>query len=80
MLVLSRKSNESVQIGEDIVIKILNIRPGRVRIGIEAPLDVRIRREETLFDVVFPPELELTLEEFPTANEMEQTSVPATAC
>ena len=46
MLILSRKLGESVVIGDQIVIRIVELRRSRVRIGIEAPLDVRVRREE----------------------------------
>ena len=47
MLVLTRKLGESVQVGNGIVIRIVEVRRSRVRIGIEAPSDVRIQREET---------------------------------
>ena len=46
MLVLSRKAEESMYIGEDIKITILDIRGGQVRIGITAPEDIKIHREE----------------------------------
>jgi carbon storage regulator len=46
MLVLSRKLGESVQVGDGIVIRIVEVRRSRVRIGIEAPPSVRIQREE----------------------------------
>lgn len=47
MLVLTRRTNESVLIGDqEVVIRILEIRGNRVRIGIEAPPDVSIRRDE----------------------------------
>lgn len=46
MLVLSRKLGESVQVGNGIVIRIVEVRRSRVRIGIEAPSSVRIQREE----------------------------------
>ena len=46
MLVLSRKAEESMYIGEDIKITILDIRGGQVRIGISAPEDIKIHREE----------------------------------
>lgn len=46
MLVLSRKLGESIQIGDGIVITILDVRPSRVRIGIDAPPSVRIERKE----------------------------------
>ena len=46
MLVLSRKAEESMIIGDDIKITVLDIRGGQVRIGITAPQEVKIHREE----------------------------------
>lgn len=46
MLVLSRKSMQSVTIGSDIRITIIRLEGNQVRIGIEAPRDVRILRDE----------------------------------
>ena len=46
MLVLSRKAEESMYIGDDIKITVLDIRGGQVRIGITAPQNVKIHREE----------------------------------
>lgn len=46
MLVLSRYKNESIFIGEDIKITIVDIRGDRVRLGIEAPPEVPVFREE----------------------------------
>lgn len=46
MLVLSRKENERVFIGDDIVITILRAKGNAIRVGIEAPADVQIQREE----------------------------------
>jgi carbon storage regulator len=48
MLVLSRKVNEKVMVGDDIVITIVKIDRNQVRIGIEAPGHVRVYREEIL--------------------------------
>ena len=48
MLVLSRKVNERVMIGNDIVITIAGIRGDKVRLGIEAPKEITINREEVL--------------------------------
>jgi len=50
MLVLSRKPGERVRIGEDVVLTIVRIGPNSVRIGIDAPKDVGIYREELLLD------------------------------
>lgn len=46
MLVLSRKKEESIIINDNIVIKIVDVRGDKVRIGIEAPKNVTIDREE----------------------------------
>jgi carbon storage regulator len=46
MLVLSRKPAEEIRIGDDIIIKVIAIRGGQVKIGIEAPQGVRVMRTE----------------------------------
>ena len=46
MLVLSRLKDEKIIIGENIVVTIVEVRGNKVRIGIEAPRDVRVLREE----------------------------------
>jgi carbon storage regulator len=48
MLVLSRRVSESIQIGEDIVVSVVRIEGERVRIGINAPTEVRVVRSELL--------------------------------
>jgi len=51
MLVLARKLDESIVIGEDIVIKVISIDKGVVKLGIDAPRSVSIMRSELLEDV-----------------------------
>ncbi|QUH19004.1 carbon storage regulator CsrA [Alkaliphilus sp. B6464] len=51
MLVLSRRANESIMIGNDIEIKILGIEEGKVKLGIEAPKDVEICRREIYIEI-----------------------------
>lgn len=48
MLVLKRKAGEKILIGDDIIITVLDNRGDGVRIGIEAPKDRRILRDEVL--------------------------------
>ena len=46
MLILTRKVGESLLIGDDVSITILNIRGNQVKIGVQAPKDVSVHREE----------------------------------
>lgn len=51
MLVLSRQRDESIVIGDNIVITIVDIRGDKVRLGIEAPGEVPVHRRE-VFDAI----------------------------
>ncbi|MDX8395824.1 MAG: carbon storage regulator CsrA [Mariprofundaceae bacterium] len=48
MLILTRKKGESIAIGDNIQIQVLNVKGGQVRIGIDAPRDVSVNREERI--------------------------------
>lgn len=48
MLVLSRKYDEAILIGDDIEVVIVEILPGKVRIGIKAPENINIVRKELI--------------------------------
>jgi carbon storage regulator len=54
MLVLTRKTGERIQIGDDVTLTIVRIDGNKVRIGIEAPTSVKIKRDE------LPPKVERT--------------------
>lgn len=47
MLVITRRHNEELMIGGDIRIRVVGVRGQRVQLGIEAPVDVSVRRPET---------------------------------
>jgi carbon storage regulator len=51
MLVLNRKLGESLIVGDNIEIKILEIQDGKIKIGIEAPKDISILRKE-VYDLI----------------------------
>lgn len=51
MLVLSRNKNQSIMIGDDVVVTVLGISKHQVRLGISAPLEVAVHREE-IFDKI----------------------------
>jgi carbon storage regulator len=46
MLILTRRSGEAINIGDDIVIRVLAVDGGQIRIGVEAPKEVPVHREE----------------------------------
>jgi carbon storage regulator len=46
MLVLTRKIGETIRIGDDVTVQVLEVRGGQVRLGLAAPASVRIFREE----------------------------------
>jgi carbon storage regulator CsrA len=52
MLVLARKINESIRIGENIVLKVIAIQEGQVKIGLEAPIEIKILRQEVYEEVL----------------------------
>ena len=51
MLVLSRHRDESIMIGDDIVITIVDIRGDKVRFGLDAPQEVPVHRQE-VYDAI----------------------------
>lgn len=52
MLVLSRKKNESIVVGTDVVVKLIEIRGDRVRLGISAPTTVEVHRTEVFAHIL----------------------------
>jgi len=51
MLVLSRHRDESIMIGDDVVITIVDIRGDKVRLGIKAPQEITVHRQE-VYDAI----------------------------
>ena len=51
MLVLSRKKDEKIMIGDDVTLMVIEIRGDKVRLGIEAPKHVSVHREE-VYDAI----------------------------
>jgi carbon storage regulator len=49
MLILTRRAGETLMIGDDVSITVLGVKGNQVRIGIDAPKDVAVHREE-IFD------------------------------
>ena len=57
MLVLSRKTGESIQIDDDIFVTVSEVKGGRVRLSIEAPRSIRIVRQECSRALTYPPDV-----------------------
>ncbi len=71
MLVLSRKPGESLRVGSDVKITVVSTASGQVRIGIEAPADVEILREEVYERIV-----EANLEAAKSSGAVPRTVLP----
>ena len=52
MLVLKRKKDESIIIGDNIKITIIQCDDGNVKLGIDAPKNVKVHREEVLLEII----------------------------
>ena len=52
MLVLSRKQNERIRVGDSVVVTIVRVSGDKVRIGIEGPANVRVLRDELDADTI----------------------------
>jgi carbon storage regulator len=51
MLILSRKVNEKIMIGDDIAISIIEIKGDQIRVGVDAPRSVKVFRQEVLAEI-----------------------------
>ena len=71
MLVLSRKRDEQIVIGQDIVVTIVEIRGDKVRLGIEAPPHVSVHRQEVYLSINRPKSAEV-----PTSTQTPASDTP----
>ncbi|MEX6426332.1 carbon storage regulator CsrA [Providencia manganoxydans] len=60
MLTLTRRTRETLMIGDDIIITILGIKGNQVRIGIEAPKEIGIHRQEIYLKIQAEKKNEIT--------------------
>ena len=75
MLVLSRHRDESIMIGDDVCITIVDIRGDKVRLGVEAPKEVPVHRRE-VYEAIKRNELE---QRDAAAREADATGAPGDA-
>lgn len=60
MLILTRKSGEKLMVGDDVEITVLGVKGNQVRIGVNAPKDIAVHREEVYVRIQNEKELEQT--------------------
>jgi carbon storage regulator len=73
MLVLTRKSNQSIMIGDDIEVSVLAIMGEKVRIGIEAPRSIPVFRKEVYLEIRQDAATEETRQEVDAALDKLKT-------
>jgi carbon storage regulator len=71
MLILTRKSGEGIRIGDSITLKIIEIRGNQVRLGVEAPKNVSVHREEIYEQI--RQQNELAADSSPVSSDMLTT-------
>lgn len=73
MLILTRRVGETIVIGDDIIVTVLGIKGNQVRIGINAPKDVSVHREEIY------QRIQQEKNTTPTTKQEDPAPVPAAA-
>lgn len=71
MLVLSRQKDESIMIGDDVEITIVDVRGDKVRLGINAPRSIPVHRKE-IYEAIRREKAQKAAEEAEAAAETEQ--------
>jgi len=72
MLVLSRQRDESIMIGDDVEITIVDVRGDKVRLGITAPKQIPVHRRE-IYDAIQREKAQKATDEAPAADSKDQT-------
>jgi carbon storage regulator len=76
MLVLSRHRDESIIIGDDIVITVVDIRGDKVRLGIAAPIEISVHRQE-VYEAIQRENRQASRLEPQDARQIDQRANPA---
>ncbi len=75
MLILTRRAGESIFIGDDIKVKLMEIKGNQVRVGVDAPTSVKIYREEIYLQILAENKsaAELSQETQPSLDDIAKT-------
>jgi carbon storage regulator len=76
MLVLSRQRDESIMIGDNVVVTIVDVRGDRVRLGIEAPREVSVHRRE-VYEAIQRENQQATQIDLDQARQIPDNTTPA---
>ena len=76
MLILSRKIDEKIKIGTDITITLIDVHGDQVKIGVEAPKDVKVFRQE-VFDAIQKENKAAVVQDQDSGNEKAISAVSA---
>lgn len=76
MLILSRKIDEKIKIGNDITITLIDVHGDQVKIGVEAPKDVKVFRQE-VFDAIQSENKAAVVDSQESGNEKAISAVSA---
>jgi carbon storage regulator len=76
MLVLSRQRDESIMIGDNVVVTIVDVRGDRVRLGIEAPREVSVHRRE-VYEAIQRENQQASLIDLDQARRIPENTQPA---
>ena len=76
MLILSRKIDEKIKIGTDITITLIDVHGDQVKIGVEAPKDVKVFRQE-VFDAIQNENKAAVVDAQETSNEKAISAMSA---
>jgi len=77
MLVLSRQRDESIMIGDDVEITIVDVRGDKVRLGITAPKQIPVHRRE-IYDAIQREKAQKAGDDAPTTDSKDQADSPST--
>ena len=79
MLILTRRVGETLMIGDDVTVTVLGVKGNQVRIGVNAPRDVAVHREEIYERIQHDPNTPCLLYTSPSPRDRTRSRMPSSA-